>query len=595
MKLTLYLRRKGLQLLGRPERMWGLAIALGLLLFVVLPLGYLAANSFRFDAAGPRYVRGVAPGDPTVFYWHRTLFSPLARAIFWDPLSRSLIIAISICALALPVGTLFAWLVARTDLPLKGFFNSILIVPYIMPSWTVALAWLTLFKSERFGGRPGLVYALFGADPPSWVSYGLLPIVVALAVHYAPYAFVLLRGAFATVDAQLEESAEIFGARKLEVFRKITLPLVLPALGSAFVLTFGRGLAEFGTQAFLGLPVGVYTLSTRVYWAFSSRQHGQGYVLTLILILVTSLMLLINQRLIGTRKRFTTITGKGAYRRPVRLGAWRWPAVAFLGTFVALFVVAPLGLIALETLMRVEGQYTPSNFTLYYWIGHGDPLLAEGQPGVFRSPFILGAIKNSVALAGITALVSGALGLLIGYAVVRMRGTKLSRSIEVLSFAPYMIPGLAFGGIYLSLFARSWGPFPALYGTLALLVLTCTMKYLPFSSSSGISAMHQIDPSLEEAANLCGARWGRRFIRIVLPLARGGVMSAALLTFITTMRTLDLIVLLVTPQTRVMTSVIWGYQSQGFTQLAYAVMLLIVAITLTGHLLIRRLGGKIEL
>ncbi|MCR4391489.1 MAG: iron ABC transporter permease [Candidatus Acetothermia bacterium] len=589
------MRRPLLRLLRQPERIWGLALILGLLVFVAIPLGNMAVSSFRFDSSGPRYVKGVLPGEPTTFYWHRTLFGPLAQAIFWVPVSRSLLIAVLICALALPLGTLFAWLVARTDLPAKGFFNSVLIVPYIMPSWTVALAWLTVFKSEQFGGRPGLVRALFGVNPPAWASYGLLPIVIALAVHYIPYAFVLMRGALATVDAQLEESAEVLGAGKLEVFRKITLPLVLPALGSAFVLTFGRGLGEFGTQAFLGLPVGYYTLSTRVYWALSSRQHSQGYVLTLILILATSLVVFTNQKLIGTRKRFTTITGKGAYHRPVRLGGWRIPAVALLGAFIVVFVLAPLGLIALETLMRYEGQYSLSNFTGYYWIGQGERMLADGQPGIFRSPFILGAIKNSVTLAGITALVSGVLGLLIGYAVVRRRGTVMSRSIEILSFIPYMIPGLAFGGIYLSLFARSWGPLPALYGTMALLVLACTIKYLPFSSSSGISAMHQIDPSLEEAANLHGARWGRRFVRIVLPLAKSGVMSAALLTFITAMRTLDLIVLLVTPQTRVMTSVIWGYQSQGFTQLAYAVMLLIVVITLTGHFVIRRLGGKFEL
>lgn len=591
----LSVRRTLLRLPHKPEGVWGLVLILGLLVFVAIPLGYMITNSFLFDASGPRYVRGVLPGQPTTFYWHRTLFGPLARAIFWEPLSRSLLIAVLICALALPLGTLFAWLVVRTDLPLKGFFNSILIIPYIMPSWTVALAWLTMFKSEQFGGRPGLVRALFGIDPPSWVSYGLLPIVIALAVHYMPYAFVLMRGALTTIDAQLEESAELLGAKKLEVFRKITLPLMLPALGSAFVLTFGRGLGEFGTQAFLGLPVGYYTLSTRVYWALSSRQHSQGYVLTTILILVTSLTVLANQKLIGTRKRFTTITGKGTYRRPVCLGPWRIPAGALVGAFVLVFVLAPLGLIALETFMRYEGQYSLANFTLYYWVGQGDPRLAEGQPGVFRSPFILRAIKNSVTLAGLTALVSGILGILIGYAVVRRRGTMLSRSIELLSFAPYMIPSLAFGGIYLSMFARSWGPLPALYGTTALLVLTCTMKYLPFSASSGISAMHQIDPSLEEAANLHGARWIRRFTRIVLPLAKSGVMSAALLTFITTMRTLDLIVLLVTPRTEVMTSVIWGYQSQGFTQLAYAVMLLIVAITLTGHFVIRRLGGKFEL
>jgi len=582
------------RLLRRPERAWGLALIVGLIVFVVIPVAYMALHSFMFDSLGPRYVRGAQPGDWTLFYWTRVLTGSLSRAIFWEPFSHSLIIAILMSAIAIPLGSLFAWLVVRTDIPLKGFFNSVLIIPYIVPSWTIGLAWLTVFKAERFGGQPGLFHSLFGVDPPTWVGYGLLPIVISLGAHYVPYSFILMRGALASVDARLEESAEILGAKRMEILRKITFPLVLPALGSAFILTFGKGLGEFACQAFLGLPIRYYTLSTRVYSAFEHRQHGQGYVLTMILILMTTLTVFANQKLIGARKKFTTISGKGARHEPVKLGAWRIPATGLLLTFVLAFVVAPIGLIAWETFMRYEGQYSLSNFTLHYWVGRGDPMLADGQPGIFRSSFILGAIKNSVLLAGTTALASGVIGILLGYAVVRARGTWLSRAIEFLSFTPYMIPGIAFGGIYLSTFARKWGPLPALYGTFALLVITCVAKYLPYSSSSGISAMHQIDPTLEEAAEIHGEGWLGRFRKVILPLAKGGFLSAFLLTFITTMRVLDLIVLLVTPQTRTMTSIIFRYQQQGYTQHAYGIMLLIVGITLAGHYLVRRLGGRIQ-
>jgi iron(III) transport system permease protein len=145
------------------------------------------------------------------------------------------------------------------------------------------------------------------------------------------------------------------------------------------------------------------------------------------------------------------------------------------------------------------------------------------------------------------------------------------------------------------MFAGSWGPIPALYGTFALLALACIVKYLPYSSSSGIAAMHQIDVSLEEAGVIHGIGWGERFARIVMPLTKFGVLSAVLLTFITTMRVLDLVVLLVTPKTTLMTSIIFRYQSQDFTQHAYAVMLVIVFIILAGHTILNRLGGRIEL
>jgi len=595
MNFAISVKRSSRRLIQHPERLWGIAIIIGLIIFVVIPVLYMAVHSFMFDSWGPRYVHGAVPGQLTTFYWHRTLFGRMAQSIFWEPALHSLLIAVLMTAIALPTGALFAWLVVRTDIPFKWLFNSVLIVPYIVPSWTIGLAWLSVFKASRFGGTPGLLDAVFGISPPVWVGYGLLPIVISLGVHYIPYTFILLRGALVSVDSRLEESAEILGSKRLEILRKITFPLVLPALGSAFVLTFGKGLGEFACQAFLGLPIRYYTLSTRLYSAFGTRQLGQGYVLTIILILMTTLTVIANQQLIGARRKFTTISGKGSRRKEVKLGRLRLPVTGLLLGFILLFVVAPIGLLALETFMRYDGQYTLSNLTLHYWIGTGDPMLADGQPGIFRSPFILGAIKNSLLLAGSTALLSGVLGVLIGYAVVRTRGSFLSRAIESLSFTPYMIPGVAFGGIFLTLFARSWLGIPSLYGTLAFLVMACVVKYLPYSSSSGTSAMHQIDVSLEEAAEVHGAGWLRRFRRITLPLVKGGFLSAVLLTFITTMRVLDIIILLVTPNTNTMTSIIFRYQQQDYTQLAYGVMLLIVGITLIGHYTVRRLGGRIEL
>ena len=263
--------------------------------------------------------------------------------------------------------------------------------------------------------------------------------------------------------------------------------------------------------------------------------------------------------------------------------------------FVTIFVFGPLLLLGWETLMRIDGRYGLDNLTLHYWIGKSVRALAEGQPGIFRNDGILRAIKNSVLLAGTTALFSGIIGILLGYAVVRNRGRFFSRLLENLSFVPYMIPGIAFGGIFLTMFARSWGPLPALYGTFGLLALTCIIKHLPYSSSSGISAMHQIDPSLEEAGMIHGIGWGARFIRIIMPLTKSGIFSAILLTFITTMRVLDVVVLLVTPKTTLMTSIIFRYQSQEFTQHAYAIMLVIVFIVLACQTIMNRFGGKVEL
>jgi len=578
-----------------PERWWGMGILLLLVIVVVVPVVYIITNSFIFDASGPRMVRGADVGQWTLFYWHRILISSIAQSIFFEPALHSLLISIGMTAVSLVLGALMAWLVVRTNIPWKRFFSVTLIIPYIVPSWTVALAWLMVFKSKRFGGTPGLLNYLFGIDVPEWISYGYLPIIISLGVHYIPYTFILTRGTLANIDSRLEESAELLGASRLEILRTITFPLILPALGSAFILTFSKGLGEFATQAFLGLPIRFYTISTRIYSALNNRLYGEGYVLALVLIITTALMVWANQAMLGTRKAFVTVEGKGTRKKPVDLRRWRWPATLFMLLFVVIFVVGPLALLGWQTLMRYDGQYGLDNITLHYWIGGSDPGLADGQPGIFKSPIILMAIKNSVMLAGTTAIFSGLVGILIGYAVVRNRGRLSSRLLENLSFGPYMIPGIAFGGIFLTMFAGSWGPIPALYGTFALLALACIVKYLPYSSSSGIAAMHQIDVSLEEAGVIHGIGWGERFARIVMPLTKFGVLSAVLLTFITTMRVLDLVVLLVTPKTTLMTSIIFRYQSQDFTQHAYAVMLVIVFIILAGHTILNRLGGRIEL
>ena len=584
--------RKSLQ---HPEQWWGAVILLFLVIVVVIPVVYIIISSFVFDASGPRMVRGAKAGQWTFFYWQRILTSSISKSIFFKPALHSLLISIGMTAISLTTGSVMAWLVVRTNIPWKRFFSVTLIIPYIVPSWTVALAWIMIFKSRQFGGTPGMLSYLFGIEVPEWICYGYLPIIITLGVHYIPYTFILMRGTLANIDSRLEESAELLGAGRLEVLRIITFPLVLPALGAAFILTFSKGLGGFAAQAFLGLPIRFYTLSTRIYSALNNRLYGEGYVLALVLIITTALMVWANQAVLGTRKRFVTVEGKGTRKKAMDLRRWRWPATLLLLLFVFIFVVGPLVLLGWQTLMRYDGQYGLDNITLHYWIGGSDPDLADGQPGIFKNSVILNAIKNSVLLAGTTALLSGLIGILIGYAVVRNRGRLSSRLLETLSFGPYMIPGIAFGGIFLTMFARPWGPMPALYGTFALLALACIVKYLPYSSSSGIAAMHQIDVSLEEVGIIHGIGWTARFARIIMPLTKFGALSAMLLTFITTMRVLDVVVLLVTPKTTLMTSIIFRYQSQDFTQHAYAVMLVIVFIVIAGHTILNRLGGKIEL
>jgi iron(III) transport system permease protein len=238
--------------------------------------------------------------------------------------------------------------------------------------------------------------------------------------------------------------------------------------------------------------------------------------------------------------------------------------------------------------MKSSGEYSLSNLTLQHWIGMSDPNFNDGLPGIFRNPQVYKAAWNSIRLAVVASLLTAILGVILGYSIVKGKNTWLAKVIEQVAFIPYVIPGIAFGAIYISMFARPVGPIPALYGTFALLVLVSVAKNLPFSSRTGVSSMLQVSRELEEAASIAGANAWRRFYRVIFPLTSGGFISGFLLTFISTMRELSLIILLVTPATQVLSSLTMRYTENGSEQQADAVVILLIALIMIGNLLVGR-------
>jgi iron(III) transport system permease protein len=241
--------------------------------------------------------------------------------------------------------------------------------------------------------------------------------------------------------------------------------------------------------------------------------------------------------------------------------------------------------------MLFPGNYSLDNFTLANWVGQSNPDINNGAPGVLRNPKIYLAAWNSIKLAILTAFFTALLGVILGYAIVKGRGTRLSKLVEQLAFIPYVIPGIAFGAVYISIFARNIGPIPPLYGTFAVLVVVSVAKHIPYSSRSGVSAMMQVGRELEEAAQVAGASPWRRFSRIIFPLTSSGFVSGFLLTFITTMRELSLVILLVTPATQLLASQTMRYTENGDDQMANAVILILIALVTIGNFAIGRFRG----
>jgi iron(III) transport system permease protein len=583
------------KLVNRPHLVLGSVCLLILGFLVLTPLLEIIKDSLSVQSYDIAYLPEADIGEFTLFHYERVFTGPLSKALLINPLLNSIGIGICVTLIGVSIGTILAWLIVRTNIRYKGFFGTLAVVPYMMPSWVLALAWLSLFKNDRIGGAEGIFTYFFGILPPNWISYGFFPIVVCLSLHYYAYGYLLMSGALASVDSELEDAGAICGMNRRQRMLRITIPLLLPALGSAIVLTFIRILGTFGTPALLGLPVRFYTFSTQIYASLNASNNGDAYVLALVLIATAITCIWINGRVLGVRKSFVTLTGKGFRSREIDLGAWRWVATSGVALFLAATVFLPLMILLWESLLIVPGDYHLENFTLEYWIGDGSIDETYGEPGVFQSDNILSSLWNSIKLGLSAAFFNGIIGLLVGYAVVRGRGHLLSKWLEGVAFAPYIFPSIAFGAIYIGMFSTSWGPVPALYGTFTILVLITVVKNLPFTSRTGIAAMLQIDKSIEETARVQGIRWIKRMVRIVIPLSFSGLVSGMLLTFITAMRELSLIILLISPSNMVLTGLLFNYNEQDMSQHAGAVTLLLTVIIITGSILARMVSGGIGL
>ena len=557
-------------------------IAIVLLTYlIVLPLLDMISTSFTLAQKDARLAGGTA-GSFTLYYWQRLLGSALTKQMLLQPLLNSLLIGVCVSFFAILIGSVLAWLMVRTDLPFKPFFSLAVIIPYMIPSWCKSQAWLTMFKTERIGGSPGFLMSL-GINVPDWLAYGPIAIITVLSLHYYAYAYLLVSAALNSINSELEEMGEIQGASKPLILRKITLPLVLPAMLSAVILTFSKAIGTFGTINYLGSPVSFRTLSSELYSNSKSQNTQTAFAMAILMICIASLSVFINQRLIGARKSYATIGGKGGRSTPIGLGGWKPIVTIILFIFFIVGIIMPVIILILESCMLKEGTYSLSNFTLYYWIGEGDPNIMEGVPGIFKNETFMMSLVNSLKLTLVNGVFGTIFGQMLGYICAKGRGKLHGKLVEQLVFIPYLIPSVAFGGIYLSMFSKPQTLFgvtliPALYGTFALLTLTSVVKHLPFASRAGTSNMLQISGELEEAATIEGAGFFKRFVKIVFPLSKGGFISGFMLIFVSIMKELDLIILIMTPKTSTLPYLAFQYQNQNCPQASNCVAIVMFSI-----------------
>ncbi len=570
-----------------------LVVLLLLLSFLTLfPLLSLFRDTVTVHPSELVSVPGSAVGDLTAHHWKKVFFDgENSMVMFYKPLWNTLKISIGSSILAITLGGSVAWLITRSNLRFKNIISTLFVLPYIMPAWTLAMAWLNFFRNSHIGGSPGLFTALTGIVTPNWFAYGQFPIIIVLGLHYAPFAYILIGGILKNMDANLEEAATILKTSRFKILTKITLPIVMPAILSTFLLTFSSSMSAFAVPAFLGTPVRYQVLTTQLFRTLNGLNPGYGYIMTLVMIAIGTMILMFNERYVGKRKSFTTVTGKSSQISLVNLRGFRNIISFGLLGFLVLIAVVPLITFAVESFILAPGDYSASNFTTLFWVGEGRVDIGGGEPGILMNKYIYLGLWNSIKLSVTAALIAGTAGVLTGYAVVKAKGSKLAEIVNNLAFFPYLMPSMAFGAIYLSMFSKNNLFIPPLYGTFFLLALIGSVKYLPFASRSGVNAMLQLSDEIEEAAIIQGIPWWKRMTKIIFPIQKSSFLSGYLLPFMSAMRELSLFILLITPANRVLTTMLFQYNEKGWNQYANAINLIIIAIVLIFNTVVNKLTG----
>ena len=480
---------------------------------------------------------------------------------------NSLVFAIGSAALALAIGTALAYVQVRTDAPGKALLFAASMVPLIIPGVLYAISWIFLANPTVGILNTAIFQPLFGTSPLD--IYGMPGMIWVEGTHMAPLAFLLMVGAFQAMDPSLEESASMSGARTGTAFRKITLPLVRPALIAAALLMFVRALSAFEIPTLLGVPKGEYVFTSRIYHELQNVpvDYSAAGAYSIGLLIVAVLGLWFTSYLNRNSRSYQTISGKAFRPRKIALGKWR-PLVGGLTVFYFILAV----------ILPVLALFYTSLLNFYQglsWKALGS-LSFDNYVRIFKAAGTWNALQNSMILAVGAATIVMLLTAIASWVVVR---SKLPgrRAIDTLAFMPLVVPGIVMGVALLFVYLRTSLP---IYGTLLILLIAfCTIN-LPYGMQYASAAMRQISTELEESATVFGAGWWTIFRRILLPLASGGIVAGWIYVAIISFRELSAAILVYAPGNEVISVLIWQqYESGSFMGLSALGILLITILT----------------
>jgi len=499
-------------------------------------------------------------------------------------ISNTLIFALGASLVCLSIGTFLAWVTERTNAPLRPIIYAISLFPLIAPGILMASAWV-LVLHPKIGIVNVAASSLLGIEGPLFNGYSMAGMIWAQAIDQVSLPFLLMAAAFRCMDPSLEEASSVSGARMGTTMRRVTLPLLLPAVLAVFLLVFVRAIESFDVPAVLGVPAGIPVFATQVFLAVwdvpqdynVASAFGVGYLA------ISLFLLYLYHRATRMSERYVTVTGKAFRPRRLQLGSWRWP----VSLFTLLILTFGLGLPVF--------LFVWTSFTKFYQIPSLSQLSQfslDNYREILELPNTLQAIYNTLLVGVLSSLIIVLLAAIISWIVIRTRiaGRKF---LDFLSFSPIAVPGTVMGLAMLWLYLVV--PIP-IYATLWILIVAFVGKYITVAVRSTHASLQQISVELEEVSTVSGATWGRTFRSVVMPLMAPGLVVAFIYSLSLTFKVLSMPILLGNVDTKLMSVMIYNLYEDGqypvLSAMGVILLVLVLSLSFAGAYVGRRFGVK---
>ncbi|MDL2234878.1 iron ABC transporter permease [Christensenellaceae bacterium OttesenSCG-928-L17] len=560
------IRRKGSWAV--PTVIWWL-VALFLAFVVVYPSVTLIINSFKTQD-------GYSLANYAVLFQDKGILKSMGN---------SMKVVLPSTLIATVIGVFLAWVVVRTDVPGKRYWQTLLSIPYFIPPFIGAIAWT--FLLGPVGTFNKLAMQWFNLSEPFFNIYSIPGMVFVMSIYRYAVPFIVVLPTMQKIPAAMEEASRISGASPWRTMRTITLPLLAPSIIGAMLLLFMYILADFGVSSVLGAPNQIRLMTTQIYYLINrpdmpnNLQIASAYSIFLALFGLIGLWLY--NRVLRTNK-FAVISGKSAAVEPLRLGRSKWLLFLLLVLVFLLTTCSPIIATLVTSFTKVYGlpfgveNFTFQNFTKLLDISN-----------------ITRAFRNSIFLSSVSAIIITVVTLIIAYIAIRggVRGVKGVRFMQTMVTLPYAVPGTI---IALSMILAFAQPLPVtgwkLYGTIWILLIAYIARFMNLGYNNISGAISQVDPSLEEAARISGASHMRSFSDVMLPLLKTSLISSVFLVLAPTLAEITLSALLWSVGNETIGTVVFNAQEEGKILRTAALAIVLILLVVVINLIIQHLSER---